>query len=212
MIDKDKILKMLNLQNDLNCKTIGEDWMAENIQWSRAIWTETAELMDELDWKWWKSSTTSLENIHMELVDIWHFLLSAAISRYAFDVETLTNVINNEMKETLNLYKYDGDSCKAVEMFLIVTLNDNAIHFSRFKAILDLFELDFDQLYSLYIGKNVLNTFRQDHGYKDGTYIKQWYPEMNDNQAMYEACINKNDRDLYEELKLWYPGAEHNDN
>ena len=25
-----------------------------------------------------------------------------------------------------------------------------------------------------YIGKNVLNFFRQDHGYQDGTYIKEW--------------------------------------
>jgi len=24
------------------------------------------------------------------------------------------------------------------------------------------------------VGKNVLNFFRQDHGYQDGTYIKEW--------------------------------------
>ena len=34
--------------------------------------------------------------------------------------------------------------------------------------------LDFDGLYRSYVGKNVLNFFRQDHGYKDGSYIKNW--------------------------------------
>jgi hypothetical protein len=35
-------------------------------------------------------------------------------------------------------------------------------------------ELDFESLYTAYVGKNVLNFFRQDHGYKDGTYVKNW--------------------------------------
>ena len=29
-------------------------------------------------------------------------------------------------------------------------------------------------IHPLKIQKNVLNFFRQDHGYKDGTYIKEW--------------------------------------
>ena len=35
-------------------------------------------------------------------------------------------------------------------------------------------DLDFDRLYRLYVGKNVLNFFRQDHGYKNGSYQKMW--------------------------------------
>ena len=34
--------------------------------------------------------------------------------------------------------------------------------------------LDFDSLYSSYVGKNVLNFFRQDHGYQEGSYVKTW--------------------------------------
>jgi len=29
-------------------------------------------------------------------------------------------------------------------------------------------------LFRIYCGKNMLNNFRQKHGYKEGTYIKQW--------------------------------------
>ena len=35
-------------------------------------------------------------------------------------------------------------------------------------------DLSADSLYCHYVGKNVLNFFRQDHGYQEGTYIKQW--------------------------------------
>ena len=31
-----------------------------------------------------------------------------------------------------------------------------------------------DELFTAYVGKNVLNFFRQDHGYKDGSYRKTW--------------------------------------
>ena len=34
--------------------------------------------------------------------------------------------------------------------------------------------MDADALYRSYVGKNVLNFFRQDNGYKEGSYIKQW--------------------------------------
>jgi hypothetical protein len=34
--------------------------------------------------------------------------------------------------------------------------------------------LDLDTLYRLYVGKNILNQFRQDNGYKEGTYVKVW--------------------------------------
>ena len=34
--------------------------------------------------------------------------------------------------------------------------------------------MSFDDLFKQYVGKNVLNFFRQDHGYKDGSYIKIW--------------------------------------
>ena len=48
------------------------------------------------------------------------------------------------------------------------------MHFSDFATIMHLIEMDFDALYRSYVGKNVLNFFRQDHGYKEGTYVKNW--------------------------------------
>ena len=48
------------------------------------------------------------------------------------------------------------------------------MHFSDFANLMALLDMDFDSLYRGYVGKNVLNFFRQDHGYKEGSYVKVW--------------------------------------
>ena len=48
-------------------------------------------------------------------------------------------------------------------------------------------DLDFQQLYTAYVGKNVLNFFRQDHGYQDGSYEKQWQGRE-DNEHLVELA------------------------
>ena len=46
-------------------------------------------------------------------------------------------------------------------------------------------EMTFESLYISYVGKNVLNFFRQDHGYQDGTYKKIW-GDKEDNEVLVE--------------------------
>jgi uncharacterized protein YceK len=43
-----------------------------------------------------------------------------------------------------------------------------------FVAVLDTLPLPLPELFRMYVGKNVLNHFRQDHGYKSGDYRKTW--------------------------------------
>jgi len=67
--------------------------------------------------------------------------------------------------------------------------------------------LNLDTLYTLYVGKNILNKFRQEHGYKDGTYIKIWNGEE-DNvkmQKILENSKNIKPDELYEALEKAYP-------
>ncbi len=70
-------------------------------------------------------------------------------------------------------------------------------------------DLDFDSLYKLYIGKNILNKFRQDNGYKDGSYKKVWNGKE-DNVVMQEI-LNSNSSispdELYNKLKNEYAKA-----
>jgi len=66
--------------------------------------------------------------------------------------------------------------------------------------------LNLDALYKLYVGKNILNKFRQDHGYKDGSYIKIWNGEE-DNVTMQSILEEDNitPEELYTALEAAYP-------
>jgi hypothetical protein len=66
--------------------------------------------------------------------------------------------------------------------------------------------LDLSTLYRLYVGKNILNQFRQDNGYKDGSYIKIWNGDE-DNVVMkrvWEENADIKPEGLYRELAKLY--------
>ncbi len=66
-------------------------------------------------------------------------------------------------------------------------------------------------MFAQYVGKNVLNVFRQDHGYKDGTYLKEWNGKE-DNEHLVEILIQLDPEiesykdQLYAQLGSRYPG------
>jgi hypothetical protein len=63
------------------------------------------------------------------------------------------------------------------------------------------------ELYCQYVGKNVLNFFRQDHGYKDGSYQKTWNGRE-DNEYLVEVMADLDPNDTEYEDKLY--SALHN--
>jgi dimeric dUTPase (all-alpha-NTP-PPase superfamily) len=218
---------MLELQQRLNDATNGEEWeygMTKNgklIDWKRCSYLECAELIESYPWKHWKNidADPDYENIKIEAVDIWHFIMSQALSDYRVKelgtMETLAdNIINLpnfkdfeqlvtpttkdvyaqiEVVESLMQILFCGGSTeKLIMSFLDVAMQSG---------------LNLESLYKLYVGKNILNQFRQDHGYKEGIYIKIWDGEE-DNAAMQKML----DEDpeitpevLYQKLKEAYP-------
>ena len=74
------IEEMLNLQDSIN-SVINPNWRDAKNPWYRAIWTECAELMDHIGWKWWKKQEIDIEQAQIELIDIWHFGLSDILQR-----------------------------------------------------------------------------------------------------------------------------------
>ena len=86
----DKILLMLQLQASLNEATNGEKWtegITKNdkiINWKRCIYMECAEMIDSFSWKHWKNieKEPDWDNLQIEVVDVWHFIMSLAIENY----------------------------------------------------------------------------------------------------------------------------------
>ncbi|MGA1742557.1 MAG: hypothetical protein ACO4AC_10440, partial [Pseudohongiellaceae bacterium] len=70
-------------------------------------------------------------------------------------------------------------------------------------------QMDWKELYCQYVGKNVLNFFRQDNGYKEGTYDKHWNGRE-DNEHLVEVMTGIDSEHpefqhiLYESLKDRY--------
>jgi len=77
--------EIYEMQRDLNTMTVKHainDQMSEEdrIKWmlryNLAQQQEQAELVDSLDWKWWKNGENDWKNIRIELIDELHFWMS----------------------------------------------------------------------------------------------------------------------------------------
>ena len=174
-----QIAVMLEMQHAMNTK-VHEKWFDQNYEWYRAIWIECAEMLEHHGWKWWKHQTPDVEQVKMELVDIFHFGLSSRIDgELSFDEiaeelagEMLEPVVKDDFKQTLEVLAGQAVMYQ---------------HFdgASFAGCMEQIEMPFEELFKSYVGKNTLNFFRQDNGYKDGTYIKEW-DGLEDNEVLVE--------------------------
>ncbi len=202
---KSQLLVMLEMQDAMNTR-VNPDWRLAGNAWYRAIWTECAEMLDHYGWKWWKHQQPDLEQVQLELVDIMHFAMSDYLLRDA-DSQAVAARIERELGDP----RYCDDIRAAIESMACSTIEHQSMHFSDFANIMALIGMDFDRLYRTYVGKNVLNFFRQDHGYKDGSYVKLW-DGKEDNEHLAELLTDLGSdsvdfRDeVYRGLEARYPG------
>jgi dimeric dUTPase (all-alpha-NTP-PPase superfamily) len=86
MYNEDLLKDMFALQGQLN-RRIGVDTTtlpeADKAEWvlnyCRAMSQEVAELTDSVPWKWWaKYQTLDIQNARVEVIDLFHFLISLA--------------------------------------------------------------------------------------------------------------------------------------
>ncbi|WP_183457292.1 dUTP diphosphatase [Microbulbifer rhizosphaerae] len=159
---------MLALQDEINT-LVSDNWREQNHAWYRAIWVESAELLDHYGWKWWKKQQPDLDQVKLELVDIWHFGLSLELQQGSPE-----QVAGRMQAEFEGRQKGPGDFRENLEAFTLETLASRQFDLAGFTQLMADVELSFEELYRRYVGKNILNRFRQDHGYKDGSYVKNW--------------------------------------
>ena len=185
------IRTMVTLQDSMNTQ-INANWIEVRNPFIRAVIMEGAEAMDHYGWKWWKKQTSNVPQVKIEMVDIWHFYLSEIILACEGDIElavgyTKHHLLVSDMSDTRKSPGF------LTNMETIINLATHGIHsISQFNNCLLDIGMTWDELYRLYIGKNVLNRFRQENGYKEGTYEKTWAgKEDNDHltEIIYEGDI-----------------------
>lgn len=88
--------------NQLMVNDLPNRWLAN---YSKAMQEELNELDDDLLWKWWSKDRIDIQNIHVELIDILHFLVSAMIcagltADKVFDVYQQKHSINLDRQDS----------------------------------------------------------------------------------------------------------------
>jgi dimeric dUTPase (all-alpha-NTP-PPase superfamily) len=166
---KQALMNMLTMQDKMNSR-VHENWVEQGFEWYRAAWIECGELIEHYGYKWWKKQDTDIEQVRLEIIDIWHFGLSALFDK-GKNIEQIATAIEQE----LTAYQPTGLGVReATEALALHSLQTRGFSPSRFWDLMLAADMDFDHLYRAYVGKNVLNFFRQDNGYKAGTYVKNW--------------------------------------
>ncbi len=193
------LVRMVAMQDGLNERTRGADWASQELNWGRAIWTEAAEAMGHIGWEWWKNtarneghlSRADMAHLRLELIDILHFGISLDLVDnlrrfdYVGNKDELQSARYHDIAgELLRKMEHEAES-KTKESFtvegmarLIENLADSALRGAFYKTgflqAAAMAGMDHAQIAAYYLGKNLLNTFRQENGYKAGTYIKNW--------------------------------------
>jgi dimeric dUTPase (all-alpha-NTP-PPase superfamily) len=211
-----QIEQMFTLQKQLNDETNGKVWLTgitrENrkISWYRGIYMEVAEAIDSFNWKHWKNinDQPDWDNIRVELVDIWHFVMSESIR--IGDQDYANKFLKLQPKGGFDVGILVGSLEEMLSLSVASSINPKT---NNIRKIIDLFftiishlDIDIENLYKRYVVKNQLNTFRQQNGYKDGSYIKNW-GGVEDNVVAFEIMdLNPTITpfDLYKMLNLKY--------
>ena len=213
---------MLTQQKRLNDETNGPNWelginkYQKEISWARCIYMETAELIDSLPWKHWKNinQEPDINNVKVELSDIWHFILSLLLQECSF--KTSSRLIQDHMSYDVASSFENKKVLTDAEIVMKKALNIAIDDKTREKDLVKLLESYFDlcascqysisDLHITYLAKNCLNKFRQDHGYKEGKYTKTWNGKEDNEYLVKILHDNKNIKfdELYAKLKEIY--------
>ena len=120
---QDKFAELFRMQESLNAR-IGvhtksmseEDQTKWILNYTRAMGQEMAELIDSVPWKWWaKYQRFDAQNARVEVVDLFHFLISMAqvlgmSSDDVFQAYVKKNEVNFKRQEEGYIVKDEADS------------------------------------------------------------------------------------------------------
>lgn len=218
---EEQVEKLLAMQDQLN-SYIHPEWKKQNFDWNFAIIDECREIKEHLGWKWWKENyqcgltDANRKQVQLEVIDILHFVLSIAVDTQV-SVKRACRWLNfgaEDIPDTLDTI---------VDTLLSHSIYGRAEIFDAWTALAILSGLTTEQVIETYTQKFVLNKFRQDHGYKDGSYCKEWKFEhyigddllpyfQEDNEVLAEIVAFMQDagkdttdeQALYKELELLY--------
>jgi len=216
MLSKQQAMSMLSLQYDMNSK-VDPNWITASYPYLRAVVIEGSEAIEHHGWKWWKKQHYDQAQLQMELIDIWHFCLSELLLINTGDKDKTCQQLLHGIGEKQNSTQFDGqvydfqklDLVSKLELLIGISVA-RRVELKLFESIMIECGMNWSELFSQYVGKNVLNFFRQDHGYKEGSYLKIWNGKE-DNEYLVEVLAALDPAEsqyqqlIYQRLVKLYP-------
>ena len=109
--------ELLNTRIGVNCATMTDEQRQQwTLNYCRAMTQEIAELTDSVPWKWWaKYQKFDKQNARVEVVDLFHFLMSAAMvlgmsAEDVYNAYMEKNKVNFQRQDSGYHVKDDNDS------------------------------------------------------------------------------------------------------
>lgn len=206
--------QMLALQQKMNA-TVNENWLTAGYPFLRAVVVEVGEALEHLGWKWWKKQEPDTAQVIVELIDILHFMLSHELVQNNGDIDAAAGSIVASCAKGMHSIEFDGrehpltgDPRSLLELLAgLASVRRNEL--CVLQACLVAMSITWDEAYVQYVSKNVLNIFRQDNGYKGGTYVKDWFGQE-DNVHLVEIASTLDPtsptfgKDLFAQLSIRY--------
>ena len=150
-----------------------------------------------------------MDNVKVEAIDLLHFVISESIQIYYRGYKDSIECTYSDFQEFFE--EFDTYDNFDVDSIFDIINHLNYDQFDRFFIMKQLFkhlDMSNEDVYLSYMVKNCLNRFRQDNGYKDGSYHKIWN-NQEDNVVAYELAVNIGAVEnlyelLYDDLKVTY--------
>ena len=145
---------------------------------------------------WKKQPEPDMKQAFMELVDVFAFAMSMKYQEEIKpkNISDLISLYKNKKIENLLQLLIGAMSC---------SIFNNSIAFILL-ICKQYFKRDYGDIYYYYMGKQTLTRFRQENGYKEGTYIKVW-GGREDNEYLTDALESGVEiDDLYSHLESVY--------
>jgi len=185
VVDYGLWLETVELQKSFN-NSIVPDWQSDKnhkkYDYWMAVLDETVEVLGSRHWKWWKNSTkmgeVDWDNIKVELIDIFHFLLSIAIQQNVEHI-LFSQLVNLEMTKDEAPIEIRSD--KFFEEFwseFLMGVQMKILPITCIKLIEFWYKAggNAEELFMEYRIKAALNNIRQEFGYgAANTYEKMWF-------------------------------------
>ena len=213
----DLFVKVAETQDQVNQKLVGPDWVVKAyscvpiqpagvvINYYDAMLDEASELFrSAVPFKWWtKNEGADLDNSLIELVDILHFLVSQGlVDAFADDAPNRNQVVAAQLVDEYNASVWiDPANDKTVALRSAVRGLIESILEGEYHSVMlnmwycvRLIGVQPEAFANMYFAKAELNGFRKQHGYKEGTYIKEWLNdegEVKEDNAVLNAFVKK---------------------